>query len=776
VRIYHRYGIRSRLPRAIIAIIHADVTDSGDMTQPDMARPERLSVIDLSTDVAGRFAAKLLAMAGLDVVRPAGSRQPPDPGPDLVSIYLDAHKRAVALSSDEDMAQLVSGADVVFTTFDRGHYQGLVDDELVRSLPARCIHTTTSTFGTTGPYASRRGGPLAAWSAGGYLAITGDPLRAPLAGPEHLCGYIGGYTAAIATEAALHGRRRSGQGQHVDVSVMESMLHVHQGTFSRIAAGFGRPRTGRYTEVYPLVVRPCRDGYVSLGVVTDNEFDRFAIAIDRLDLLTDPRFDEKDARWENRDLLDHELDEFLGTHDAAEIVEILQSQGVAAAKVAEPRDLLANPQLAEGGFWEQIDVEGKPGRMPGNPVRPASASAGDGHSQGPPRINPVVRSERLPLAGTVVLDLTAWWAGPSATRWLSDLGAYVIWVERPGSRDDSHTQAMESSAMVGRLFHAKMNRNKHSVVLDLTTPAGQEMVHRLVGEADVLIENSRPGVMDALGLGPSRICAANPKLVYVSLSGFGSRGPWARWRSYGPTIEAASSIEGRTGYPGGEPLRLGHALPDAVGGLVGAVAALQGLRERAARGAGGWFDISQLEAYAAVSGEDLLLQSLSSQPLVRIGNRSRYGAIQGVFPCSGEDSWVAIRLADQQDVHAFASAAGLPAFVDAAGSEPRDDELIEKLITSFTTNRTKDDAAQVLQDAGLEALPVLTPAELGSDAHLIQRGFLVQVPGEAPSVLLPGSPLHGSRDLVDPVGPAPRFGEHAQEVANRLAAAPTPQA
>ncbi len=755
----------------MIAIIQHDVTGTAGVTETaDIARPEPLRVIDLSVDVAGRFAAKLMAMAGLDVLRPVEARQPPSPRPDLLAIYLDARKQASVLSSSETLSVLVAGADVVFTTFDRGRYQGLVDEALVGSLPLTCIHVTTSTFGTTGPYASLRGGPLAEWSAGGYLGITGDPMQAPLSGPENLCGYIGGYTAAIATEAALHERRRSGNAQHVDVSVMESMLHVHQGTFSRTAAGFGRPRTGRYTEVYPLVVRPCRDGYVSLGVVTDNEFDRFAIAIDRLDLLTDPRFDEKEARWENRDALDRELDPFLSKRDAAEIVEILQAQGVAAAKVAEPWDALGNPQLADRRFWDQVQVEGKPGRMPGNPVRPSSVSSHGEGGKRPRGINPVVRSERLPLAGTVVLDLTAWWAGPSATRWLSDLGADVIWVERPGSRDDSYTQAMESSAMVGRLFHAKMNRNKHSVVLDLTTPAGQEMVHRLVREADVLLENSRPGVMDALGLGPSRICAANPELVYVSLSGFGSRGPWAGWRSYGPTIEAASSIEGRTGYAGGEPLRLGHALPDAVGGLVGAVAALRGLRERAQRGVGGWFDISQLEAYAAVSGEDLLAASMSDEPLQRIGNRSRYGAIQGVFPCAGDDAWVAIRLADEQDVRAFASAAKLPALIDAASSRRRDDDLIEKLITSFTTPRTKHEAAQVLQDAGLEALPVLTPAELACDAHLIQRGFFVGVPGEGPDVRLPGSPLHSTRTLVDPVGPAPRFGEHTEAIASRLGA------
>jgi crotonobetainyl-CoA:carnitine CoA-transferase CaiB-like acyl-CoA transferase len=729
-----------------------------------------LRVVDLSCDVAGRFAAKLLALAGFDVVRPVDHDQPLIPGHELLSIYLDSHKTTTTVSSHQTLTSFVADADVVFTTFDRGRYTGLVDDAVLRALPDACIHVTTSTFGITGAYSALRGGPLAEWSAGGYLAITGDPDKPPLLGPEHLCGYIGGYTAAIAAEAALHGRLGSGQGEHIDVSVMESMLSVHQGTFSRAAAGFVRQRTGRYTEVYPLIVRPCRDGYVSLGVVTDDEFDRLAIAIDRLDLLTDPRFDRAAVRWENRDALDVELDGFLSEHDASDVVEILQSSGVASAKVAEPSDVLGNPQLAARNFWDQPLVEGRAGRMPGNPVPAATVFLDGGHRQQPRQMNAVVRSEQLPLAGTVVLDLTAWWAGPTATRWLSDLGAHVIWVERPGSRDDSYSQAMESSAMVQRLFHTKMNRNKHSAVLDLTTPAGKDIVHRLVRQADVLIENSRPGVMDSLGLGPSHLGAINPQLVYVSLSGFGSQGPWARWRSYGPTIEAASSVEGRTGYPGGEPLRLGHALPDAVGGLVGALAALRGLRERNQRGCGGWFDISQLEAYTSVSGEDLLAASLSGQPVPRIGNRSRYGAIQGVFPCSGDDAWIVLRLTDRRDIEAFATASGLGSFVEAATTEPRDDDLIEALITSFTAGRSKEEAAGILQDAGLEALPVFTPVELARDPHLLERGFLIEAICEGQTYLLPGSPLHGTRIITDPVGQAPRFGEHTDEIVDRLAA------
>jgi crotonobetainyl-CoA:carnitine CoA-transferase CaiB-like acyl-CoA transferase len=219
-------------------------------------------------------------------------------------------------------------------------------------------------------------------------------------------------------------------------------------------------------------------------------------------------------------------------------------------------------------------------------------------------------------------------------------------------------------------------------------------------------------------------------------------------------------IEGRTGYPDDEPLRLGHTLPDGVGGLAGALAALRGLRERAKTGTGGWFDISQLEVYCALSGEDLLWASSSGQPLARIGNRSRWGALQGVFRCRGADEWIAIRLAARADVDRLADLVGR-AFAEAVLSP--DDDVWESLIGDYTAGFDKHELAGRLQDAGLEAFAVLTPPELAADRHLRQRSFFVEVPFDGRLVRLPGSPLHG-QDLVDPCGPPPDFGEHTVEV------------
>jgi len=471
-----------------------------------------MRVVDVSTDVAGRFAAKLFALDGAEVIRPC---QPTD---DVLSRYLDHGKRLVDPASD--LGPLVSSAELVFTTWDSGTPTGLASG--LPALPPRCCEVVTSTFGTTGPYAAWRGGPMAEWAAGGYLGITGDPAREPLIGPEHLCAYVCGYAAAGAAEAALRQARRSGVAVRLDVSVMETMLSLHQSTFSRLAAGWVRRRTGRFAEVYPLTVRPCRDGYVSLGIVTDEEFDRLAIALGLPDIVADPRFATREARMANAEQLDAELDRYLSQHGADETVATLQENGVAAAKVVDPREVRDNPQLRHRGYWERADDMS----MPGNPVRPP-VEFGEVPQRAPAT---AIDPAPLPLAGIRVLDFTAYWAGPSCTRLLADLGAEVTWIERPRSRVDFNPARDDPQAIQLFLYHQKMNRHKRSVTLDLDSGAGRAAALELAALADVVVENFRPGVAARLGLGPRDLCERDPALVYVSLSGYGSDGPWGDWR------------------------------------------------------------------------------------------------------------------------------------------------------------------------------------------------------------------------------------------------------
>ncbi len=730
-----------------------------------------MKVLDLSCDVAGRFAAKLFAWGGDEVFRCA----PEQDEPESLALYLDADKQR---TGPEELPALLRDCDIVFTSFDAGHFLGYAKR---LAIPDGLIHVTTSSYGTTGRYAAWRGGSLADWAAGGYLFITGDPDREPLSGPENLCAYAAGYTAAAGAEAALIDRIRTGRGRHLDISAMEAMLLLHQSTFSRTAAGELRRRTGRYTEVYPLTVLPCGKGHVSLGVVTDVEYDKFCIAIGRPELSVDPRYETKEARWTNRDMFDREIAPFLTAHDADEVVAILQHGGVACAKVAGPHDIAENPQLAHRGYWEELPGGGV---RPGYPLRHFHAFA-DGAAKSPSRLReglgvgllPAFEDARqtlprplpqaggenadLPLAGVKVLDFTIFWAGPSAARTMADLGADVVWVERPGSRLDTDIPpgaAAQPADVMMHLYATKMYRGKRSILLDLGKSGDLEVAHGLAREAHVVIENFRPGVADKLGIGPKQLASLNPGLVYVSLSGWGASGPWADWRSYGPSIEAASSIEGRTGYAGGSPLRLGHALPDATGGLVGGLAALRGLRWRLEGRPGGWFDISQLETYLALSGEGIIEATRHRRGLDMVGNRSRLGALQGVFPCRGKDNWIAIRLEGDADRDRFAGASAIDVALLA------DPDSAEAAIAAFTLPQSKSELAESLQAAGLSAFPVLDALELAADPHLAARGYFLSVAAGNRICAMPGTPLVAQPRLADATRPPPRPGQHGTQV------------
>jgi crotonobetainyl-CoA:carnitine CoA-transferase CaiB-like acyl-CoA transferase len=749
-----------------------------------------VKVLDLSCDVAGRFAAKLFAWSGAEVLRIA----PAAPENTSLSVYLDAGKQN---TEPAQLPALLDACDVVFTSFDRGHYCGHADSLVI---PDGKVHVTTSSYGTTGPYAKWRGGSLADWAAGGYLFITGDPGREPLSGPENMCAYAAGYTAAFGVEAALIDKLRSGQGRHLDISTMESMLLLHQSTFARTAAGELRRRTGRFTEVYPLTVLPCRDGHVSIGVVTDLEFDKLSIAVGQPELPLDPHFADKNARWENREALDAVLGTFLMAHDADAIVDHMQAHGVAFSKVTSSLDITDNPQLGHRGYWEQVPGGGV---MPGDPLRcfhefaatkaafplpfrggvggggcPANTAPTDGPQPNPVSGRPVPRTglelpgavhpetpegeglKALPLTGIKVLDFSIFWAGPSATRTLSDLGAEVVWVERPGSRPDTHIEEGEAASpadIMQHLYATKVYRGKQSITLDLEKAEDRKVAHALARDAHIVVENFRPGVADKLGIGPAELARINPALVYVSLSGWGADGPWAQWRSYGPSIEAASSIEGRTGYPGGEPLRLGHAFPDATGGLAGALAALRGLRQLLTNGQGGWYDISQLEVYAAMSGEGILEATRHGRGIERVGNGSRFGALQGVFPSLGEDQWIAIRLEDDADRACLAQ-------IMAIAPEG----LTEVAIAEYTRPHDKAQLAAQLQAQGLQAFPALNAHELAADPHLAARDYFLQVTAGPTSHAMPGTPLVATPRMADATQSAPRPGADAHTIRSSL--------
>jgi crotonobetainyl-CoA:carnitine CoA-transferase CaiB-like acyl-CoA transferase len=728
-------------------------------------------IVDLSVLSSGRFCAQLVASADDEVIRFRSAAAVPAAASisrnDVRDAYL-AHRvqESYVEWSNRDDRQIVEKAikraDVVISSFSAGTFDSPYDDGQIRELNPRVVHVVLSPFGIDGPYRRYLSSSLTDWAASGYLYITGEPGRPPLAGPSGACAYASGYIAAIAVEAGLAQLRSGGPAATLDISHVEAMLNLHHGSFARLTAGQVMHRSGNDVgpATYPHGSYPCRTGEIFLGIVTDEEWDRFLIAVDRPELCNDSRLAAGSARKTNADLTDDIVASWTAPLDAAKAASFLQERRVPATECAKPEDLLHDPQLEYRHYFRDVSVlDGQVTvRLPGEVVVPRWLN-GRSASQSPAslkRASQLAASQGdaapLPLAGVTVVDLSIWWAGPLATRILGDLGANVIRVERP-------TLPRQGFAFPAwhRFVHEDMNRNKRSIVVDLSRPEGVEIVQRLIAKADVLVQNYRPGVLERLGLGWGRTIGVNPSLVYVSLSGYGSDGPKSEWGTYGSVAEAASCMRALTHYPGEGGMRLGDQLPDGICGLAGVLAALRGLRQRVITGSGCIFDISQLEASVSLVAEDLGEAALRRAG-VQIADEGNGVGLDQLYRCRGEDEWVAV---SWRDAESASRAAACLQEITGAG---RDTDL-NSLVTDFAAARTKQSVAECLQACGVAVFPVMTSRDLVDDVHLKARRFFTSVVLDGVTGQLPGSPVRSPHQVLTAFRRhAPMEGEHTVEI------------
>ena len=371
-----------------------------------------------------------------------------------------------------------------------------------------------------------------------------------------------------------------------------------------------------------------------------------------------------------------------------------------------------------------------------------------------------------PLRGVRILDLTHVWAGPLATRILADLGARVVKIEAPkgrGPRD--YRGAVPIGGWLGGVQPAepwnanavsvKLQRNKSSVALDLKTPAGRETFLELAAVADVVIENFSARAMSGLHLEYEDVAKVNPRIVYVSMPGYGKSGPYRDRVAFGPTAEAMSGLGTVLGYGAEEPRNTTMALMDPIAATHAAAALVDALRRRERTGRGMRVELSLHESGVAFCAP-WLVQTQLGGGVARRGNRHPRMAPHGVYPCAGDDAWVTLACrhdADWQALCALISdlppAAGLP-------ERQAQEDRIDAAITAWTRQHPKEQAAAKLQEVGVPAGPVNTTPDMTADAQVRARGFFVPLePGPTP---MPGNPVKMPGASSADWTPCPRLG------------------
>ena len=366
-----------------------------------------------------------------------------------------------------------------------------------------------------------------------------------------------------------------------------------------------------------------------------------------------------------------------------------------------------------------------------------------------------------------MLDFSHVLAGPFCTRLLADLGAEVVRVESTRHPDAPWKSALDPST--GRdVSYVVVSRSKQSVAIDLKTPDGRALAERLATVADVLTENFSAGVMERLGLDYSRLRALNPRLVYVSMSGYGHDGPRRDWTSMNTNLQAYSGLMMVTGREGEPPTAISNSWMDYVGGLHAAFAVVEALAARAESGAGRLIDLAQFECGVATIGPLLLASAVNHAAPPRAGNRSARGAPQGCYPCAGEDAWCAVNVETDAQWAALLEALGKPVW----GADPRFGTLlgrrrhhdeIDAHLANWTRTRPTGQVEHRLQAAGV---PARRMRRIDEVMRAEDRSGVFQPAGDLAGVDIAMTilPFQMEPNGAAPLASAPSLGEHSGQV------------
>jgi crotonobetainyl-CoA:carnitine CoA-transferase CaiB-like acyl-CoA transferase len=733
---------------------------------PDFAD---VTVVDASESVAGQFCARLFADHGASVwlVEPAaGSVLRGRPG---LFAHLNRDKRSVPAHSAAART-LAARADVVI----RSRATSTLDPTFERQ--PNQILCTVSEFGDSGPYAEWVGCELVHQSLSGLAYSTGDPARAPLYGFGERAYYSAGAAAYVSAAAALLERDRSGQGQAVGTSVVETAASMALNLIAQHDYNGTYPARGDYPG--PLGVYPCRDGWVAVFVLP-GRWTALAGALGLGSMAEDERFTSGAALSANWPAASAILAEAVRGRDRDELVELGQGVRVAIAAVLDVADVVAAAGEADRRYWSRpAPVLPGADRVPETPA-PAAPQRRPSPCSALPR----------PLDGVRVLDLTTAWAGPMTGRSLAYLGAEVIKVETRASID-----AWRGAVVGGDVrrypdltpgerpynrscWFNTQNHDKLSLELDLKQPAGIGAMRRLVERADVVICNLAPGALARLGLDYESLRVLRDDIVLLEITGFDSGGPMARHVGVGPTIEASTGMMSLVGYGDGAPYNTGGAYLDPIGALVATGEVLTALAQRPSRG-GRRIEVSLREAALQWMGECLVDVATTGRRATALGNRHPVHYPHDIFAAAGDDEWIAVAVETTAQWVALCAAIGRPdlgadrALATAEGRRAADEQIAPVLSGWFAT-RDKRHAAARLQALGIPAAPVYSGAEVGDDPQLAALGFVYAMAHpEAGTHRYQGLPYHLARTPGRVERPAPLLGEHTDRVLREIAELP----
>jgi crotonobetainyl-CoA:carnitine CoA-transferase CaiB-like acyl-CoA transferase len=561
---------------------------------------------------------------------------------------------------------------------------------------------------------------------------------------------------------------RDGAGQHVDVSAQAAALMATQ-SFA-LAHAWGDAAVTRYAgglKLGPLTlkfVQPAKDGFVSVTFLFGTAIGPFTQRL--MEVMYEQGFvDEatRDKDWFNYTVLlltgqepVSELDrcigligEFTRSHTKQELMDLALERRLLIVPVSTAEDLLKSPQLAARDFWRNIEhpQEGLTLRYPGpfakfsaTPLKSSRRAPRIGEDSGAiaprptlPRPATVPADRPLPLAGLKVADFTWVMAGPAGARYLADYGATQVKIESTTRIDTARTLQPSFAGQPGPErsgIFANVNAGKLGLTLNLALPEGRDLALRLVRWADVVTESYTPRNMRSWGLDYDSLRKVKPDLIMLSSCLGGQYGPHADLAGFGTMGAQLAGFGELAGWPDRPPAGPFGAYTDYIAPKFTAAAILAALDHRRRTGEGQYIDLSQSECSQHFIAPALLDFQVNGHVLKRMGNRSLVHAPHGVFPCAGDDRWVAIAVENEPQWNRLREAIGNPEWAAApelqssAGRLNRQDEL-ERGLAAWTRERSCEEVETILQSHGVPAFRSATSEDVLADPQLAHRRHFI---------------------------------------------------
>lgn len=337
-----------------------------------------------------------------------------------------------------------------------------------------------------------------------------------------------------------------------------------------------------------------------------------------------------------------------------------------------------------------------------------------------------------PLEGLKVLDCSTILAGPLAAQLLGDYGADVIKIEHPQRGDGMRGHGRDKDGVA--LWWKMISRNKRGLGLYLGDPEGAAIFRRLAAEADIIIENFRPGTFEKWGLGYDVLSADNPRLIMCRVTGFGQQGPYSKRPAFGTLIEAMSGFAHLTGQPDGPPTLPAFGLADSIAGFAGAAAISMALYQREKDGKGQELDINLLTPLTMAVGPGLIYADQLGLDQMRTGNRSNNNSPRNTYR-TRDGHWLAISTSAGTIAERLMRIVGHPEVIDepwfATGRErAQHADLLDGYVGGWIGERDADDVIEILSDAGAAVAKVYKPSELLVDEHVVATEMVTPVEDE----------------------------------------------